>query len=138
MGRITKAKIDQIASLRKEGYTQGETADKVGVNLRTVRKYDPLRQQKKMEKISIGEIEEALTMLLAKGVVEEVEDGKYMITSLGKKAMRRFEELQEIAMLQYILDRGGPVKAKKLETFLENSSELLFQQAINEVTTMLE
>jgi len=40
MGRLTKAKIDRIVSLRKEGYTQKETAEQVGVNVRTVRKYD--------------------------------------------------------------------------------------------------
>jgi len=41
MGRLTKKKIDQIAKLRGEGYTQIEVAEKTGVCLKTVRKYDP-------------------------------------------------------------------------------------------------
>jgi len=41
MGRLTKKKIDQIARLRSEGYTQIEVAEKAGVCLKTVRKYDP-------------------------------------------------------------------------------------------------
>jgi transcription initiation factor TFIIIB Brf1 subunit/transcription initiation factor TFIIB len=46
MGRITKEKIDQIGKLRKEGYCQKEIAQKVGVSVRTVRKYDPTRKSK--------------------------------------------------------------------------------------------
>ncbi len=46
MGRLRKAKIDEIIRLRNDGYTQQETAEKVGVNLKTVRKYDPLKQPK--------------------------------------------------------------------------------------------
>ncbi len=46
MGRITKAKIDQIGKLRTEGYCQKEIAQKVGVHVRTVRKYDPTRKCK--------------------------------------------------------------------------------------------
>ena len=49
MGRLTKTKVDQIARLRKQGYTQKETAEKVNVNLRTVRKYDPLRENRPRE-----------------------------------------------------------------------------------------
>jgi len=43
MGKLTKAKIDEITRLRQEGYTQKEIAKKAKVHLRTVRKYDPLR-----------------------------------------------------------------------------------------------
>ena len=46
MGRLTKTKVDEIAKLRGKGYTQKETAEKLKVHLRTVRKYDPLREQK--------------------------------------------------------------------------------------------
>jgi len=42
MGRLTKAKIDEIAKLREKGYTQKEVAQRAGVHVRTVRKYDPL------------------------------------------------------------------------------------------------
>ena len=41
MGRLTKKKVDQITKLRGEGHTQNEVASKVGVCLKTVRKYDP-------------------------------------------------------------------------------------------------
>lgn len=44
MGRLTKAKIDLIVKYRKAGYTQGETAEKTGVHLKTVQKYDPLKR----------------------------------------------------------------------------------------------
>jgi len=43
MGRLRKDIVDKIIKLRKQGYTQAETAEKAGVNLKTVRKYDPLR-----------------------------------------------------------------------------------------------
>lgn len=44
MGRLRKAKIDMIGKLRKDGYTQVETAEKTGVHLKTVQKYDPLKR----------------------------------------------------------------------------------------------
>lgn len=53
MGRLRKAKIDSIQKLRQQGYTQAETAEKVGVHLKTVQKYDPLRKSKKSEDISL-------------------------------------------------------------------------------------
>jgi hypothetical protein len=49
MGRLTKTKIDQIAKMRKEGYTQQETAQKTGVHVRTVRKYDITRNQYRLD-----------------------------------------------------------------------------------------
>ncbi|MFC2062668.1 hypothetical protein ACFLS8_01790 [Chloroflexota bacterium] len=42
MGRLLKKKVDKIASLRKQGYTQKETAQIVGVHVRTARMYDPI------------------------------------------------------------------------------------------------
>jgi len=47
MGRLRKAKVDTIIKLRNEGFTQAEIAEKVGVHLKTVQKYDPLRCPKK-------------------------------------------------------------------------------------------
>ncbi len=44
MGRLQKSVVDKIAKLRREGYTQAETAERVGVHLKSVQKYDPLRQ----------------------------------------------------------------------------------------------
>lgn len=45
MGRLVKTKIDQIAKLRQEGYTQKEVAQRLHVHPRTIRKYDPLHQK---------------------------------------------------------------------------------------------
>ena len=47
MGRLSKAKIDKIVKLREDGYIQKEVAQKVAVDIKTVRKYDPLRQSVK-------------------------------------------------------------------------------------------
>jgi hypothetical protein len=47
MGRLRKAKIDMIGKMRQEGYTQAETAEKTGVHLKTVQKYDPLKRSGK-------------------------------------------------------------------------------------------
>jgi len=46
MGRLRKAKTDQFIRLRSKRYTQNETAEKVDVNLKTVRKYDPVKRPK--------------------------------------------------------------------------------------------
>lgn len=43
MGRISRAKIDQIGRLRRKGYLQREVAERLGLDEKTVRKYDPLR-----------------------------------------------------------------------------------------------
>jgi len=42
MGRLSKAKIDQIQRLRKKGFLQKEVAETMGVNIKTVRTYDLL------------------------------------------------------------------------------------------------
>jgi len=77
MGRLTKKKIDEIAKLRQEGYTQKETAQKAKVHLRTVRKYDPLREQKpaRMTPEQVKEIEEACRELVAEGLAHESNGG---------------------------------------------------------------
>jgi hypothetical protein len=68
MGRLTKAKIDEIGKLREQGYTQKETAEKVKVHLRTVRKYDPLREKPvRPSREQAKELEEAISKLAAKG-----------------------------------------------------------------------
>ena len=41
MGRLSKVKIDRIQKLRKKGYLQKEVAEMLGVNVKTVRTYDP-------------------------------------------------------------------------------------------------
>jgi DNA-binding CsgD family transcriptional regulator len=65
MGRLTKAKIDQIAKLRKEGYTQQETAQKTGVHVRTIRKYDVTRSQKELDnKTTIRNAQQAILVIM--------------------------------------------------------------------------
>ncbi len=46
MGRLSKNQTDQVAKLRKEGYLQKEIGQKLGINIRTVRKYDPTAKSK--------------------------------------------------------------------------------------------
>ena len=53
MGRLTKAKVNEIAKLRQLGYTQKETAEKAKVHLRTVRKYDPLHESRAGGQLSV-------------------------------------------------------------------------------------
>lgn len=50
MGRLAKTKVDEIAKLRKEGYTQKEIAERLHVHPRTVRRYDPLHQDRLEER----------------------------------------------------------------------------------------
>ncbi len=45
MGRLAKTKVDEIAKLREDGYTQKEIAERLHVHPRTVRKYDPSHQE---------------------------------------------------------------------------------------------
>jgi hypothetical protein len=46
VGRTSRRKQIKIAELRQQGYTQEETAKKLKTTVKTVRKYDPLRQAK--------------------------------------------------------------------------------------------
>lgn len=133
MGRLLKQKIDQIRKLREEGYTQKETAEKVGVHLRTARKYDPIRQKgTRPTREQIEELGEALGELVANGLVQKLRDGRLRITSLGKRTYERFEELRTKAMLQFIVDQGGSVREGELQRYLDEIDDELFYQAINE------
>jgi len=69
MGRLTKAKIDKITNLRDEGYTQKEVAEKVDVDIKTVRKYDP---QGQTVKLASEEEEISLVQLLKR--IERLEE----------------------------------------------------------------
>jgi len=55
MGRLSKAKIDRIQKLRKKGYLQKEIAGMLGINIKTVRTYDPLRMTSKARVKPVGE-----------------------------------------------------------------------------------
>ena len=47
MPRLPKKKLDAIKKVRLEGYTQKETAERVGVDIKTVKAHDPLRSERK-------------------------------------------------------------------------------------------
>lgn len=133
MGRLTKAKIDQIAKLRQQGYTQREAAEKVKVHLRTVRKYDPLREQRpvKPTREQIKEIEEACIKLAAEGLAHE-SNGRFRISSLGRRAYERFKELKQLEILEFMREAGKPVSQAEIERHLERVLDQLFYQAIDE------
>jgi len=100
MGRLTKTKVDEIARLRKQGYTQKETAEKVNAHLRTVRKYDPLHESKPREEKSLAErmtaVEEGLrtcwdllyllhtTMLFSDELSSNLEQGLFSCPRCGE------------------------------------------------------
>jgi len=48
MGRLSKARIDRIRNLRREGYLQKEVAKMANVNIKTVRTYAPLPKSTKL------------------------------------------------------------------------------------------
>jgi len=58
MGRLSKAKIDQIQRLRKKGFLQKEVAKTVGVNIKTVQTYDPLHKTSKPGGKPVQELKE--------------------------------------------------------------------------------
>ena len=134
MGRLTKAKIDEIAKLRQEGYTQKETAEKVGVHLRTVRKYDPLSEQKPVRSTidQLKEIEEACSELVAEGLVRKGSDGRLRITSLGKRTCKELEELEKNAILKFMAEEDRPVSEEEIDRYLDEISDELFDQALDE------
>lgn len=133
MGKLTKAKIDEITGLRQEGYTQKEIAEKAKVHLRTVRKYDPLRAQKPARTTpeQLKEIEESCRKLVAEGLAYE-SNGWFRISPLGTEACKRFKELTDIAILQFMAEADGPVPQAEIERHLERVSDQLFNQAVDE------
>lgn len=68
MGRLLKSKVDQIVGLRKQGYCQKEIAEKLGVHIKTVRKYDPTSGADTSKPVhveqSVETIREALPVVL--------------------------------------------------------------------------
>ena len=134
MGRLTKAKIDQIAKLREQGYTQKETAEKMKVHLRTVRKYDPLREQKPAGTTpeQLRGVEEACAVLVVEGLAYE-DKGWLRITPLGRRVCEWSEELKKRAILEFMAEADRPVSEAEIERHLERVSDQLFYQALSEV-----
>ena len=134
MGRLLKQKTDQIRKLREEGYTQKETAEKVGVHLRTVRKYDPFREQRpvKPTREQIKEIEEACIRLAAEGLAQKVGDGGFRITSLGKQTYEEYKELRKKAILEFMVEQDRPVREGEVQRYLDEIGDQLFDEAARE------
>jgi predicted transcriptional regulator len=132
MGRLTKKKIDKIAKLRQEGFTQKETAEEVGVHLRTVRKYDPLKEKRKPTPEQIKEKEESCIKLVALGLAEEI-GGRFRISSLGRQAYEKYEELKERAILCFMAEKDRPVREEEVQRYIDSVDEELFNEAVNEV-----
>ena len=134
MGRLTKAKIDEIAKLRQQGYTQKETGEKVEVHLRTVRKYDPLREQRPVgpDRERVKEIEEACNKLAAEGLVQKVGDGGFLITSLGKRTCEKWRALRDKAILEFMAEADRPVSEREMDEYLNEVDDELFYEALHE------
>ena len=134
MGRLIKAKIDEIARLRKQGYTQKETAEKLNVHIRTVRKYDPLREKKPVMPTAEQDRqhEESCRELAAEGLLHRESDGRFRISFLGKKAYARWDELREKAILEFMTEAGRPVKEEEIERYLDEVDDELFDQAVDD------
>lgn len=133
MGRLTKAKIDEIAKLRQEGYTQKETAEKVKVHLRTVRKYDPLREQKPVRPTAEQpkELEKLCNELAAEGLVHKESDGRIRISSLGRRTYKKLKELEEKAILEFMAEADRPVTEEEIGRYLDEIRDELFDEALN-------
>ena len=134
MGRLTKAKIDAISKLREQGYTQKETAEKVGVHLRTVRKYDPLSEQKPVRSTSeqLKELEEACSELAAEGLVHEDSNGRFRISFLGRRTYKKLKELEQKAILEFMAEADRPVTEEEIGRYLDEIGDELFDQALDE------
>jgi transcriptional regulator with XRE-family HTH domain len=133
MGKLTKAKIDEITRLRQQGYTQREVAEKAKVHLRTVRKYDPLRTQKpRLTPEQLKKTEESCRKLAVEGLAYEI-NGRFGISPLGSRVNERFKELRQLEILKFMAEADRPVSEGEIERHLHGICEQLFQQAIDEV-----
>ena len=65
MGRLFKARIDAIKELSKEGYLQREIAEKLGVHIRTVRKYAPTNRPTSSGSNLLGSVPESVRDTIA-------------------------------------------------------------------------
>ena len=134
MGRLTKAKIDEIAKLRQQGYTQREIVEKVKVHLRTVRKYDPLREQKSVRPTieQVRELEEACNELAAKGLLHKESNGRFRISFLGRRVCEKLRKLQKKAILEFMAEADRPVTEEEIGRYLDKICGELLDQALYE------
>jgi len=135
MGRLAKAKTDEIVKLRQQGFTQRETAEKVKVHLRTVRKYDPLKEKPiKPTRERVKELEEVISELADEGLLREESNGQLRISSLGKRVSVKLEELQKKAMIVFMREADRPVTEDEIYTYLDEIGHDLLDQALDEST----
>ena len=139
MGRLTKVKIDEIARLRGENYTQKEIAEKLGVHIRTVRKYDPLRERKPAGPIAaqLKEIKEACSGLVAQGLVDEEIDGWVCLSPLGRRVHVKLDELERKAILEFMAKAGRLVGEEEIQRYVDEIYDELFDKALNEAKRRL-
>ena len=100
MGRLTKKKLDAIQKSRVEGYTQKETAERVGVDIKTVKKYDPLRRER--QEVSMERRVERLETICNSLAAELSWHTKEF--DLFHVAMHRILDKQGIRMDDYLSD----------------------------------
>lgn len=55
MGRLRKSVVDQIVRLRNQGFTQIEVAEKTGIDIKSVQKYDPKRKSREAAAAKLAE-----------------------------------------------------------------------------------
>jgi len=134
MGKTSRAKQKKIERLRNDGFTQQEVAGKLGLDVRTVRKYDPLREKKssKLTDEQIREFLDACNELVAAGLLHTDGNGRFRISFLGKRAYARYEELGQKALLEYMAEAGRPVAEEELERYFNEIDDELFYQALSD------
>jgi len=135
MGRTSIAKQKKIERFRNQGFTQQEVVKKLRLDIRTVRKYDPLREQKPVMPTTeqVRQVEEDCNGLVAEGLLHKESDGRVRISYLGKRVGARWDELREKAILDFMAEADRPVKEEEIERYLGEVDGELFDQALDEV-----
>ncbi len=132
MGRTSIAKQRKIKRLRSRGHTDQEIAKKLKLTVRTVNKYDPLREKRVGPTAKQLEFLEACRGLVAIGLAEE-SDEKFRISPLGKRLCTRWEELKDVSILRFMMNARRPVAEEEISRHLDGISDRLFNQALDEV-----
>ena len=135
MGRTSIAKQRKIEKFRNQGYTQQEVAKKLRIDIRTVRKYDPLREQKPVMPTAeqVKQVEEDCNVLVTEGLLHKESDGQVRISYLGKRGVARWDKLREEAILDFMTEADRPVKEEEIERYLDEVDGELCDQALDEV-----
>jgi len=111
-----------MAKLINQGFTQKEIVKKLGVDIRTVRRYDE----------QIKYLRGVCNEFAAKGLVKE-SNGVLVITSLGKQTCEKLDELTDKAILEFIAKAGRPVSTKEVGRYLDEIGDELLAEALKEI-----